>query len=483
MKCQIFFFILNSYFVCLEDSRNEDSTLKTGGRRSTEKPDRMVYRPHSGMTIKRSEPSGNESWRTNKSPSPSPAELHVKNRRNKNRQVENNHKDNRDLDLKISSNSSQEKEMDQKMKELTISTEEGHVIDLTVSPNPSSEERKKTKKPEQAIYVPKSAIQEQKPTKLDWAAEVEEFGFEEDVKQESRDKSKSRKKPKRRTGAREEKDRHGGDPRNERSYGRPEETERDANKSQSNVKTETREVRQVSEPRYPPGGGRGAPHPRARDTRSMEHGGWSGENQGWSGDRNSSKPPAGRPRGPSLNYETLPPRLKKKFLEEQGLGSSAAYSEEPWDGGSMSFSSHQQGPPPQQWTNTVPPPRGRGRGRGRTQEAGFADRRPGDSWNNDRWSDQRKERDVNGVGRPELDLRSKIDAARSKQSKDDVEMSSTRSKLNNDGPDVSSARSKLSADDVGSSSARSKLSEDSWKDDGSSGRGQSSSSGPLASHR
>lgn len=170
------------------------------------------------------------------------------------------------------------------------------------------------------------------------------------------------------------------------------------NQQNFNAKTDKRDFRQNSEPRILPQGtnvrhnnNHNNNNNRLRDTRSME-------NSGWSSDKIQAKPPPGR-RGSSnqlskpAGFDSLPPRLQRKYYEQQMamslppntyIGTS---SEEQWDGGSLSFmnnstpnySVQQQYPmppqnyyphypPPQQWSQTIPSPKGRGKGRLRPEE-------------------------------------------------------------------------------------------------------------------
>ncbi|XP_063220783.1 telomerase-binding protein EST1A [Bacillus rossius redtenbacheri] len=140
-------------------------------------------------------------------------------------------------------------------------------------------------------------------------------------------------------------------------------------------KPDLREVRQASEPRS-----LCLDSSRARDTRSVEPAGRRG-----GGEKLQAKPPSGR-RGSKdgilgPKYEMLPPRLKKKYLAENMGEEPMSYigttSEAPWDGstvtfkGSASYHTHTlplQHVPAHQWYQTLPSPRARGRGRMRPDE-------------------------------------------------------------------------------------------------------------------
>lgn len=123
----------------------------------------------------------------------------------------------------------------------------------------------------------------------------------------------------------------------------------------TDVPVVSREIRQASEPRALPPASLPLDTNRMRDTRSVEPVGTSG-GHGWNGDKLQAKPPSGR-RGsvkdcsilPSANksnpkphpcYDSLPPRLKKKYLAEN-MASSSSYigttSEDVWDGSTVTF--------------------------------------------------------------------------------------------------------------------------------------------------
>jgi hypothetical protein len=188
----------------------------------------------------------------------------------------------------------------------------------------------------------------------------------------------------------------------------------------------SREIRQASEPRALLPTSLLQDTNRMRDTRSVEPVGTSGT-RGWNGGKLQAKPPSGRrgsvkectalPSGNKGNpkphpcYDSLPPRLKKKYLAENMVSSSnyiGTTSEDVWDGSTVTFQGsggnyhqhhhqhrhphqHQVRPqhpaPPhllhqnretpshvsqynsqENWAHTLPNSRGRGRGRLRPDE-------------------------------------------------------------------------------------------------------------------
>lgn len=194
------------------------------------------------------------------------------------------------------------------------------------------------------------------------------------------------------------------------------------NQRRNDLLVVSREIRQASEPRALPPTSLSLDVNRIRDTRSVEPVGTSG-GRGWNGDKLQAKPPSGR-RGsvkdcgvlPSVNknnpkphpcYDSLPPRLKKKYLAESMVSSSnyiGTTSEDVWDGSTVTFQGsggnyhqhhhvHQQHQPPaphsanqtqelspctvqygtqEHWAHTLPNSRVRGRGRLRPDELEMA---------------------------------------------------------------------------------------------------------------
>jgi hypothetical protein len=127
------------------------------------------------------------------------------------------------------------------------------------------------------------------------------------------------------------------------------------NQRKNDVLGVSREIRQTSEPRALPPASLSLDTNRMRDTRSVEPVGTSG-GRGWNGEKLQAKPPSGR-RGsvkdcsvlPSVNknnskphpcYDSLPPRLKKKYLAESMVSTSnyiGTTSEDVWDGSTVTF--------------------------------------------------------------------------------------------------------------------------------------------------
>ncbi|KAJ8680347.1 hypothetical protein QAD02_016134, partial [Eretmocerus hayati] len=152
----------------------------------------------------------------------------------------------------------------------------------------------------------------------------------------------------------------------------------------------SRDARQGSEPLLITPNNPNDFHNQMRDTRSVEHTGYPHQFSG--------KPPSGRPgmvkeitMPKTLKLESLPPRLQAKYRQEHGLPpyhntSIGTNSEDAWDGSTVTFKGSaprfppamQQSqplqslppnsmPPSTNWSNTIPG-RGRGRGRHRPEE-------------------------------------------------------------------------------------------------------------------
>lgn len=424
------------------------------------------------MTLRRAD---DQLWRNSKSPSPCPVDTF-----NKNCQVNQVHGKSKNFNKKFDSRNSAESlnrseqnitktsnEIMPNIRNLSMSVENGsdEVIDLT---SRSSDDKKKIRKPEKAIYVPKPILQTEKEGRMQQrkqkSAEANSIKVEEDVWDENpkisgndlKRKKKARGRGRPREGREIEEKEFGQaykeeNPRRQfentslqkqvsletgrfqreqkhdkRNYNhkRHDDKRRENNKSSLrkssdtldyssradspdfvrgpqnfNVKTDKRDFRQNSEPRILPHAANIRPNinntsnNRLRDTRSMEH-------SNWGVDKIQSKPPAGRRGSGSVSiskqatFDSLPPRLKKKYMEEKGMTMSlppnsyiGTSSEEQWDGGSLSFLNnsssnysiqqypmptpiyqHFQNYTPQQWPQKIPSPKGRGRGRLRQDE-------------------------------------------------------------------------------------------------------------------
>ncbi|KAK6638328.1 hypothetical protein RUM44_008757 [Polyplax serrata] len=438
------------------------NSSKPGGRKSGDKPQIELYRPQTGMTLRRAD---DQLWRNSKSPSPCPADSF-----NKNCQVNQVHGKSKTFNKKFDSRNSAESlhrseqniaknsnDISYDLRSLSISVENGRdeVINLT---SRSSEDKKKIRKPEKAIYVPKPVLQtekdgrsqqrKQKPADIkseedDWDENPKGSGNEHKKKRKGKGRGRPREgremddkefsqsyktdNPRRQFEGgsvqkqvslesgrfqREQKHdkrnfnhkRRDGNRSNLRKSNdaldyssRADSPEFSRGQQNFNVKTDKRDFRQNSEPRIIPHAVNVRPNinnssnNRLRDTRSMEH-------SNWSSDKIQSKPPAGRRGSGSVSiskqatFDSLPPRLKKKYMEEKGMTVSlppnsyiGTSSEEQWDGGSLSFLNnsssnymvqqyhmptsnyqHFQNYVPQQWG--MASPKGRGRGRIRQEE-------------------------------------------------------------------------------------------------------------------
>nr|CAD7412917.1 unnamed protein product [Timema cristinae] len=257
------------------------------------------------------------------------------------------------------------------------------------SPDSLSDLRRKSRKPEQAIYVPKplaQAIAERddfaKPSSsVSGRGSRTDTGQEEkwDKEDAKRSQPSNPRGDRYNMGAAERPGLKAGEDRPQRSV----EGERPLWRAES-----PREVRQASEPRSLP-----PDIHRTRDTRSVEPSGR------WTGDKGQAKPPSGRRgsrdgMGPKSHpcYDTLPPRLKKKYLAENMISEPTASSyigtnsEAVWDGSTVTFQGssgvnyrphtlplphYPPGPQPprsENWYQTLPAPSTRGRGRLRPED-------------------------------------------------------------------------------------------------------------------
>nr|XP_022917819.1 telomerase-binding protein EST1A isoform X1 [Onthophagus taurus] len=194
-----------------------------------------------------------------------------------------------------------------------------------------SETRKKVKKPEQSFYVPRPVAQaressiieepQQEPPKRglfqrEETNGVESFNFERPY---SQNKSK----------------RYSNKRRNEITDNQEWRT--------SNPSGVARNLRQGSEPRAIANQNSGFSN-RCRETRSVEPVILANQ-RNYNDNKMSSKPPSGRrhstiglePDKRLKNLDNLPPRLKKKLLEDTNLAASYGRNEENWDGSSITF--------------------------------------------------------------------------------------------------------------------------------------------------
>lgn len=125
-------------------------------------------------------------------------------------------------------------------------------------------------------------------------------------------------------------------------------------RSQSPSSNYNRNLRQGSEPRNL-GNNSNWNNSRQRDTRSVEPGGGGQRNYGGS-EKIHLKPPSGRRhstigmevenrRNKIPNFDSLPPRLQKKYLEEQKNSYANSNVTEDWDGSSITFQQQKQNYP------------------------------------------------------------------------------------------------------------------------------------------
>ncbi|XP_029049642.1 telomerase-binding protein EST1A-like isoform X2 [Osmia bicornis bicornis] len=320
---------------------------------------------------------------------------------------------NRSNQMQNSPPSSQVENVTEKLNDLNInyksSTNIEQAQDSSQNSN-SGDSRKKSKKPEQQLYIPKKvkeALAEQdvinrSPNQGGWDRDQEREHSEDRDSHSNRSyKSDSHRN---RSGGYSGRDnesgsknrddhgkRYSGNRRNHRHGNDNEERWRSdsplSSRSYGCRKDSSREVRQGSEPLFVT-----TNHVndfnRTRDTRSVEPVGHPEKFQG--------KPPSGKWGGTkdslpkNIKIEHLPPRLQKKYLIDNGLPlpPSSSPSEEAWNSSSITFQAssnynfppamqHSQTmqnlppsgplPPQSSWSNTVPA-RSRGRGRLRPED-------------------------------------------------------------------------------------------------------------------
>ncbi|XP_076755865.1 telomerase-binding protein EST1A isoform X2 [Xylocopa sonorina] len=268
----------------------------------------------------------------------------------------------------------------------------------------SGDSRRKSKKPEQQLYVVpkkmKEALAEQdltnrSPNRGGWDRDQDrEHSEDRDSHSNRSHKSDNRRNRSSGRGRRDSESRsknrddHGkrysGNHRTRHGNENEERWRSDSplsSRGYRNRKDNSREVRQGSEPLFATTNHLNDFN-RTRDTRSVEPAGHSEKFQG--------KPPSGKWGGTkdslskSLKIEHLPPRLQKKYLMDNGLPlpSSSSPSEETWSSSNVAFQAssnynfppamqHSQTmqnlppsgplPPQSSWSNTAPRTRGRGR--------------------------------------------------------------------------------------------------------------------------
>ncbi|KAJ9594803.1 hypothetical protein L9F63_013905, partial [Diploptera punctata] len=330
----------------------------------------------------------------------------------------------------MSKNDRELTDIDEKMRNIHVSTPGPG----TSSKPTMNDVKRKNRKPEQALYVPKPlaqaiAIGNKSPVdNVDSKIISNNNCLKEKNKQSGKDIQVQRSENWDRNGGRKcakEKDCGGGKCNEGKSHPmRYSGNRRNCHTNDSDIKTQdsnhlsswnseasvssqsypqrrndfSREIRQASEPRVLPPTSLPLDVNRMRDTRSVEPAG-----RGWNGEKLQSKPPSGRrgsmkdsclptnitktPSKSYICYDSLPPRLKKKFLAEN-MAANTSYigttSEDAWDGSTVTFQgsglSYQHVQPPLQhdgigqqqnfpeWSHTLPNPRTRGRGRLRPDE-------------------------------------------------------------------------------------------------------------------
>lgn len=197
------------------------------------------------------------------------------------------------------------------------------------------ENKKRTKKPEQQLYVPRVMVQAQ-------AKEVNENHIQVHNSGDKCDRNNSAQI----NGSGSYynlSERHGAPGRSKRYSNR---------RRNDNVETHDewrakspgigRNMRQGSEPRIMSNNSHNSNWNRMRDTKSVEPNIVPTRNN----DKIFSKPPSGRrhstigleeKRHKMQHFDTLPPRFKRKFLEENKISISQLSNEDVWDGSSVTF--------------------------------------------------------------------------------------------------------------------------------------------------
>ncbi|XP_078044593.1 uncharacterized protein LOC144474030 isoform X1 [Augochlora pura] len=384
----------------LEDNTKSDKDRSIGMRGGGNRAPQALYRPGSGPLRKSGRSTDdleneNISLETTK---PSSVQHRLKQSQlNRSNQSFNNPP------------SSQVEHVTEKLNDLNVNYRTTTDIEQTQGSSQNShlgDSRRKSKKPEQQLYVPKKvkeALAEQDISNRSsnqgvWDRDQDrEHSEDRDSHSNRSHKSDSHHNRVGGRGGRDNdngnrgRDDHGkkysGNRRNRHGNENEERWRSDSplsNRSFGNRKDNSREVRQGSEPLFAT-----MNHVndfnRTRDTRSVES------------EKFQGKPPSGKWGGPkdslpkNIKIEHLPPRLQKKYLIDNGLPlppSNPSPAEDTWNGSSITFQGstsynyppamqHSQtmqnlppsGPLPPQpsWSNTVPA-RSRGRGRLRPEE-------------------------------------------------------------------------------------------------------------------
>ncbi|XP_076233282.1 telomerase-binding protein EST1A [Calliopsis andreniformis] len=389
----------------LQDNNKSEKDKSMGMRGAGNRASQALYRPGSGPLRKSGRPTDdldNENISQEK-PKPSSVQHRLKQSQfNRSNQTQN------------SPPSSHIENVTEKLNDLNINYRTTTNTEQAQGSSQNSnmgDSRKKSKKPEQPLYVPKKVkealaeqdISNRSPNQGGWDQDQErEHSEDRDSHSNRSHKSDSHRNRSGGHGGRDNdsrsksRDDHGkrysGNRRNRHGNENEEHWRSDSPSSSrgyGNRKDNSREVRQGSEPLFVT-----TNHindfNRTRDTRSVEPAGHPEKFQG--------KPPTGKWGGAkdnlpkNIKIEHLPPRLQKKYLMDNGFIPPAtqpsSLSEDVWNGSSVTFQGssnynyppamqHSQtmqnlppsGPLPPQtsWSNTVPA-RSRGRGRLRPEE-------------------------------------------------------------------------------------------------------------------
>ncbi|KAK1133651.1 hypothetical protein K0M31_011444 [Melipona bicolor] len=379
----------------LQDNSKLEKDRSIGMRGGGNRASQALYRPGSGPLRKSGRSTDdldNENISQEKSKSSSVQHRLKQSQLNRSNQTQN------------SPPSSQVENVTEKLNDLNINYRSNTNIERAQSSSQNSnigDSRRKTKKPEQQLYVPKKvkeALAEQdvtnrSPNQGGWDRDQErEHSEDRDSHSNRSHKSDSQRNRSSGHGRRDSesgsrnRDEHGKRYSSRRTRHSNENEERWRSDSPLSSrgfrKDNSREVRQGSEPLFVTTNHLNDFN-RTRDTRSVEPTVHSEKFQG--------KPPSGKWGGTkdslpkNIKIEHLPPRLQKKYFLDNGLPlpPSSSSSEDTWNSSNVSYQApsnynfppamqHSQtmqnlppsGPLPPQinWSNTAPP-RTRGRGR------------------------------------------------------------------------------------------------------------------------